>query len=206
MKAKQLNWLFGAAVLTLTVIMIIGKTPIENKHLSNPVLDNIFARTSVREYTHEKVSHELLNTIVRAGMAAPTAMGREPWAFVVVDDRSMLDSLAGALPYAKMLNQATAAIVVCGDADKAAMDVDEMYWIQDCSAASENILLAATSLGLGTVWTGVAPRKDRMETVAKILNLPSHLLPLNVIAVGYATKTPTPKNKYKPENIHWNGF
>lgn len=177
------------------------------RHSTSPqdaVLENIFARRSVRSYTEQPVSRQILDTLARAGMAAPTGMAREPWAFVLIDQRSVLDSLAAGLPSAQMLKGAQAAIVVCGNTDKAPMEVDANYWVQDCSAATENILLAAQAVGLGAVWTGAWPRADRMAHVIKTLNLPSNLIPLNVIAIGYPKGDEQAKDKFKSENIFWN--
>lgn len=173
---------------------------------SNAVLENIFARKSVRAYTEQAVNREQLDTLARTAMAAPTGMGKEPWLIVLIDERAILDSLSAALPNASMLANAGAALVVCGDTLKAPMDVHPYYWVQDCSAASENVLLAAESMGLGAVWTGVWPRPARLETVIRILDLPAHIIPLNIIAIGYPLGEETAKDKYKPENIRWNKF
>lgn len=170
---------------------------------SNPTLATIHNRKSVRHYTSEKVTEAQLTEILKAGMAAPTAVNKQPWAFVSITDREMLDKLS-VLEYAGMLKQATSAIVVCGDLDKALKGVPQEYWIQDCSAATQNILLAVESMGLGAVWTGVYPKKEREEIVRELLQLPSNIIPLNVIAIGYPTGEDTPKDKWKESNVHWN--
>lgn len=169
----------------------------------NPTLATIYNRKSVRHYTNRLVSRDQVTELVKAGMAAPTAVDKRPWAFVAITDRNMIDQLADALPHAKMLKQATAAIAVCGDMDKALTGDAQAYWVQDCSAATQNILLAAESMGLGAVWTGVHPIKDREKTVAKILGAPSSIIPLNVIAIGYPTGEDQPKDKYDAANVHW---
>lgn len=171
---------------------------------TNETLATIYNRKSVRHYTTQKVNEAQLTELVKAGMAAPTAVNKQPWAFVAINDRAVLDSLAAILPYAQMLKQATAAIVVCGDMHKALDGIAQAYWVQDCSAATQNILLAAESMGLGAVWTGVHPISDREELVRQKINAPSHIVPLNVIAVGYPTGEDVPKNKWKEENMHWN--
>jgi len=169
------------------------------------VIQNIMMRKSVRNYTAEPIAKDALERLVRAGMAAPTAGNKQPWKFVVIDQRALLDALAGKLPYAKMLARAPAAIAVCGDMTKTFPDKpDDEYWIQDCSAASENILLAAEALGLGAVWTGVYPVSDRVAAVQEILHLDKKLVPLNVIAVGHPAGGEPPKDKWKPENLLWN--
>jgi len=165
-------------------------------------LKTIYSRKSVRSFTSQEVSIELLEELARAGMAAPSARNLQPWAFVIVTDRSTLDTLAERLPYAKMLYEAPAAIAVCGDLSKAG-DSPEGYWVQDCSAATQNILLAAESMGLGAVWTGVYPRADRVFTVKQVLKLPDNVIPLNVIPIGYPKGEHLPKDKFKAENIHW---
>lgn len=169
----------------------------------NHTLKIILQRKSVRNFTNEKVSKEQLKILVKAGMAAPTAVNKQPWAFIAIDDKEILNQLGDALPYAKMTKKASAAIIVCGDMQKALADWEQEFWIQDCSAASQNILLAAESMGLGAVWTAAYPAKDRMALVVEILNLPEHIIPLNVIPIGYSSGIENPKDKWKPENLHW---
>lgn len=171
------------------------------------VLENIFARKSVRSYTDQPVSREQLDTLVRAAMAAPSGRDMRPWKFVVVDDAAVMDSLSRQLPYAKMLQEAAAAIVVCGDmsiVDKSGNP--SVNWQFDCSAATQNLLLAAEAMGLGAVWTGVHPYEDRLAAVKRALLLPEHIIPLNVIPIGYPKGEALPKDKYAAENIHYNGW
>jgi nitroreductase len=167
-------------------------------------LEILHERKSVRQYTDQKVTEEQLETLVRAGMAAPSAVNRQPWLFLAINDRVLLDELGNRLPYAKMLLQAPAAIVVCGNMEKALDAWQQEFWIQDCSAATQNILLAAGSMGLGSVWTAVYPAIDRIEIVREVLNLPSHLIPLNVLPIGYPDGPQRAKDKWKPENMWWN--
>ncbi|MDO8897351.1 MAG: nitroreductase family protein, partial [Bacteroidales bacterium] len=169
----------------------------------NETLKVIHNRKSVRSFTDQAVSKEQIELLLQAGMAAPTAVNRQPWAFYVVTARETLDSLSERLPYAKMLSQAQAAIVVCGDMDKAGNLKDKAYWVQDCSAATQNILLAAESIGLGAVWTAVFPYDDRSKVVIETLKLPANHIPLNVIPIGYPTGEDKPKDKWKPENVFW---
>lgn len=167
-------------------------------------LSVIHARKSVRNYADKPVSQDLLITLVKAGMAAPTAADKRPWAFVAVTDRAQRLALAEALPYGKMLTQAGGAIVVCGIPSRSMPGKESEYWIQDCSAASENILLAAEALGLGGVWVGVHPVAGRVAAVRKVLSLPMSVVPLNVLSLGYPTGMEKPKDKYDPSAIHWN--
>lgn len=166
------------------------------------VLDNIMTRTSIRQFTTQPIAKDTLDMIVKAGMAAPTAMNKQPWAFVVVTEKEMLDSLMAVHPYSN-LKTATAAIVVCGDLEKTNDGFSREYWIQDCSAATENILLAAHAFGLGAVWCGVYPNPDIMPGVKRVLNLPTWITPLNIITMGYPEGTVQPKDKWNPENVHY---
>ncbi|MGM0551921.1 MAG: flavin reductase [Bacteroidota bacterium] len=184
---------------------IDGKPFVPNydKRYQNATLEVIHNRKSVRHFTNQAVSEDQIETLLKAGMAAPTAANRQPWAFHVVTQRETLDLLAEKLPYAKMLSQVETAIVVCGDMEKAGNLKEEGYWSQDCSAASENILLAAESMGLGAVWTAAYPYADRINVVKTALKLPENHVPLNVIPIGYPTGKDKPKDKWKPENVFW---
>jgi len=173
----------------------------EKEGKMSDALSVIHSRKSVRSFTGQSVSKDALDKIIRAGMAAPTAVNMQPLAFVVVTDRKTLDIRAAGMPYAKMLDKAGAAIIVCAIPEKAYERNLELAVI-DSTCASENILLAAEALGLGAVWTAAYPYKDRMEIVRKALNIPQDIIPLNVIPVGHPTGTDKPKNKYKPANIH----
>jgi nitroreductase len=144
-----------------------------------------------------------LDTLAKAGMAAPSAMNKQPWVFILINDRKTLNLMADSLPSAKMLYKAGGAIVVCGD-QKKCIAGNELFWVEDCAAASQNILIAVESLEMGAVWTGVFPDNKKMATVRTILEIPSDVIPLNVIAIGYPFGKDVPKNKYKKENIHWN--
>jgi flavin reductase (DIM6/NTAB) family NADH-FMN oxidoreductase RutF/nitroreductase len=169
----------------------------------NEALEVIHSRKSVRHFTEQPVSKEQIELLLKAGMAAPTAANRQPWVFYVVSKRETLDALGEQLPYAKMLSQVQTAIVVCGDMNKAGNLIDKGYWVQDCSAATQNILIAAESIGLGAVWTASYPYDERTKVVAKELNLPEEHIPLNVIPIGYPTGEDIPKNKWKEENVIW---
>ena len=169
----------------------------------NEVINNIMTRTSIRQYTNEPVSKADIETMLRAGMAAPTAVNKQPWHFVAVTNKEKLAELAGRRG---MIKQAGVAIVVCGNLDKAMQGKAQEYWIQDCSAATENILLAAKALGLGAVWTGCYPMDDRVAEVSKALKLPETIVPLCVIAIGHPADQPMPKDKWKPENVSYNEF
>ncbi len=202
-------------VVLIVVLLIIGITMFtknDNAGQSGAAvgrqstLEVIHRRSSIRDYTSQKVSKETLETLVRAGMAAPSAMNKQPWQFIIVDDREILDAFGDAIRTSSMAKKAPAAILVCGDMEKAGEGWLQQYWIQDCSAVSQNILLAITELGLGGVWTSVYPAEDRMEKIARILNLPEHIIPLNIIPLGYPAQPDSPKDKWNPELIRWNGW
>lgn len=162
-------------------------------------LQTIAQRTSVRQYVKGKqVEQEKVDKLLRAAMAAPSGMDRRPWEFVVVNERAALDSLAAALPYAKMLSHAPMAVIVAGDTTKSE------YWYLDCSAAAQNLLLAAKALDLGAVWTAAYPYEDRMESVRSCLQLPPQVKPLCVIPVGYPDGAFQPKDKWDETRVHYN--
>lgn len=166
------------------------------------VITNIMTRTSVRRFTPRPISADTLETIVKAGMAAPTAVNKQPWEFVVVTERAVLDSIMAVHPYSN-LQTATAAIIVCGNMEKTLDGEGRQYWVQDCSAASENILLAAHAFGLGAVWCGVYPMADRIGPLRSVLSLPDYITPLNVIAMGHCEGEHTPKDKWNPDAVHY---
>lgn len=189
------------ASVCLAVVVACTSAPQGGKTISpNAALDNIFARKSVREYLDRGVEKDKIDWMLRAGMAAPSARDLRPWEFVVVDERAKLDSMAAELPYAKMLTQVRYAIVVCGDSARSSL------WYLDCSAATQNILLAAESLGLGAVWTAAYPYNDRMQTVRKYTVLPDSIVPLCVIPFGYPATSQQPKQKYDEKKIHYNKY
>jgi len=173
----------------------------------NSDIEKILQRRSVRSFTDQKILDDEMNQILRAGMAAPTAVNSQPWEFIVVTEQSLLDRLAEDLPYAKMSKNAAAVIVVCGNIEKSlTKQNNDPYWSLDCSAATENILLASQALGLGGVWTAVYPDEGRMKSVSKILNLPEHIKPFNVIPLGHPAKDGKTIDKYKEERIHFNAW
>ena len=160
------------------------------------------SRTSVRQWQDKPVAQADIEDILRAGMSAPTAMNKQPWRFLVITDAKERNALADKVGRGDMIRRAPAVIVVCGDLSDAFPGDAREYWVQDCSAASENILLAITAKGMGGVWTGAYPTK-RSQEVHDALALPDNIIPLNIILFGYPKDTPTPKDKWKPDNIHW---
>ena len=178
----------------------------ENLAVDNAAYQNILTRTSVRNFKDQAVSDDLKSALLHAGMAAPSGVNKQPWEFILIDDDKILKKLSESLPYAKMAAQAPMAILVCGNRERFLDGDDSTLWVQDLSAASENILLAAHALGLGAVWTCLYPHKDRMESVRDILNLPDNIIPFNLIPVGYPSKVHKPIDKWHPDRIHHNHF
>lgn len=172
--------------------------------MDNETTKTIFSRKSVRNYVETTISPETLEFLVKAGMAAPSAIDRRPWEFIIINDKAVVKKLNDALPSAKMAEKAGHAIVVAGNIEKQAGGKDSTFWIMDCSAAVENILLAAESLGLGAVWTAVYPNADRLKPVIETLGLPSNIVPLAFIPVGKPDGSDKPKEKFDKEKIHWN--
>ncbi len=177
---------------------------LEPQNVEELILNNIMTRNSVRKYIGKPIEEEKIEKVLRAGMAAPSAGNKQPWSIIVVNDKAALARLGEALPYAKMTSGADIALVVCGDLSKGFGGKESEYWIQDCSAMTENILLAAHALGLGAVWTGVYPMQERMDIVSKELGLPENVIPLNVIPMGYPDGEIPVKDKWIPSNVRYN--
>lgn len=170
------------------------------------IIDNIMTRTSIRKFKQQPVEDAKIETMLRAAMAAPTAMNKQPWHFVVVNDKEALNKLAGEGRRGDMLRNAPLAIVICGNMEKTISGDASDFWIQDVSAATENLLLAAHAIGLGAVWTGLYPIVSRAGQVAQILGMPETMIPLCTVVIGYPDEQPTPKDKWKPENVSYNVY
>jgi nitroreductase len=162
-------------------------------------IEVLMTRRSVRAYTDEPVSDDQLRKILAAGMQAPSAGNQQPWHFVVLRRREHLDGLAGVLEIGKMLGQAPLGIVVCADVGR---EQHKGYWVQDCAAATQNILLACHALGLGAVWIGVYPRDERVAALRALLGLPATVTPLCAIAIGRPAEHPAPVERFRPDRIH----
>ena len=195
---KVLTWALAAIVLAGC-----AKQP---KVMENEAINNIMTRVSVREFTGEKISEAQLDTLLRVAMAAPSAINKQPWAFIVVTDEAKIAALGEALPYSRCSNHPAVAIIPCGDLSKAIEGEMGAFWINDVSAATENLLLAAHAMGLGAVWTGLHPDMNRAKMVQDMLGLPEHIIPLCVVPVGIPAEQPAVKDKYKQENIHYNAW
>ena len=162
-------------------------------------IDAIFSRRSIRKYSAETVPEELVTDLLRAAMAAPSAGNEQAWQFVVIRDRALLDAIPKFHPYAAMLKYASVAILVCGDLSR---EKFRGFWVQDCSAATQNILLAATARGLGAVWTALHPMADREDGMRMLLGLPEHIVPLALVPVGYPGEHPGRADRFDQSRIH----
>jgi nitroreductase len=162
-------------------------------------MDAILTRRSIRTYTDQAVSDESITELLRAAMAAPSAGNQQPWQFVVIRERRTLDRLALVHPYAAMAPKAQLAIAVCGDVR---LEKHKGYWVQDCAAATENLLIAAHAAGLGAVWLGVYPLEERVSSIQALLGLPDEIIPLAVVPVGYPAEHPSPADRFDPSRIH----
>lgn len=163
--------------------------------------DILLKRRSVRKFTDQKVSDELIDELLHSAMSGPSACNRCPWEFFVITKEDILSELKEASRFTKI--DAPLAIVVCGNLDNALPKTMSEYWIQDCSAATENILLSATSLGLGSLWCGIYPQHKAITCVKKTLNLSDNLIPLNIIYIGYPALELEPRDQYDSEKVHF---
>ena len=165
-------------------------------------MEALFSRRSIRKYTAEPVTEEVLREILEAAMSAPSAGNQQPWHFVIINDRKILDYIPSFHPHSQMLKEAPVAILVCGDLT---LEKHIGYWVQDCSAATENLLLAIHAKGLGAVWLGIFPREERVEGLRKLLDIPDHVIPLSLIPVGYPAESKPPRpDRYNANKIHHN--
>ena len=171
----------------------------------NAKLKWLFARRSVRQYKPGEVPDSAVTDILEAAMAAPSAGGKDPWHFVVFRDRARLSRVAEGLPNGRMLESAAVGIAVCGELQRT-HDRQESFLIQDCSAAVENILLAATALGLGGCWLGVHPRTDRSAHIRKVLSIPEDVIPIAVVSIGWPSEPPQPRTRFNPSAVHYEAW
>ena len=206
-KYKIVSLVLLVALLAVSARMALMLSNGGNEDRATAVKANILSRKSVRSFTEQPVDRADLDTLVKLAMAAPTGKDMRPWQFIIIDDAAVLKKLCDALPKMDPLKQAKAAIVVCGDStvtDKEGRPSNA--WMLDCSAATENALLAAESMGLGAVWLGVYPYGDRVPTVQRTLELPEKIIPLNIIAVGHPNGESRPKDKYDAAKVHYNSW
>ena len=159
----------------------------------------ILTRRSIRSFRDEPVSDEIIETLLRAAMAAPSAGNQQPWQFIVIQDRDTLDAIPTVHPHAKMVLEAPLAIVVCGDTTLAK---HKGFWVQDCAAAVQNVLLASHASGLGAVWCGVHPNAEREDGLCEFLSLPEQIIPLALLVIGHPNEEKPPSERYDAARVH----
>lgn len=164
-------------------------------------LEALNTRRSIRAFTPRPVSLDLVRELIRAAMHAPSAGNEQPWHFLIITERDLLERIPDFHPYAGMLSEAPVAVLVCGDTRQ---EKHPGMWVQDCAAATQNLLLAAHAKGLGAVWVGIHPREDRIEPVRRLIDLPEAIVPFALIPVGHPAETPEQEDRYRPELIHLN--
>ena len=171
------------------------------KESVNPVIDAILNRRSIRRYSGKPVDKSTIKELLIAGMYAPSARNQQPWQFIIIDESQLLRRIMDVHPYASMLSGAELAILVCGDEN---LELSKGYWSVDCAASTQNILLAAHSLGLGAVWLGVYPREERQKGIREIFDLPPHIHPFSLISVGYPAEDKPVPDRFIEDRIRWN--
>jgi nitroreductase len=164
-------------------------------------MESILSRRSIRKYTVETISEDSVTELLKAAMSAPSAHNGQPWSFVVITERKILDAVPGFHPYAAMLKSAPLAVAVCGDSK-----MDPLFWEQDCSAATENMLLAAHALGLGAVWLAIHPYKERTQPIRQMLSLPENIVPLCLVSIGHPDEQKPPAQRYDTARVHHNSW
>lgn len=166
-------------------------------------MEAIITRRSIRKYEKKAIEKEKVEQLLKAAMYAPSARNYQPWHYIVIDNREMLDKLAEVHPYGEMLKEAPLGILICGDIN---LEPTKEYIAVDCSAATQNLLLAAHDLDLGAVWLGVYPREERSKAISELLNLPENIIPVSLISVGYPAEKKAVPKRFRIERIHYNGW
>ena len=170
--------------------------------LDNAAIKNILTRRSIRKYTRRLVEKEKIEILLKAAMSAPSAANEQPWDFIVVTDKKTISKVCQASPYTTPLKRARLCIIVCGNLQKE-REKFRGHWVLGCSAATENILLAANAIGLGAVWIGLYPVQDKMESISTTFSLPEHIKPMAVISIGYPAEKKDPADRFIDTNVHW---
>jgi nitroreductase len=165
-------------------------------------LKEIFERRSIRKYSELAIPDDYIDKLFRAAMAAPSAGNQQPWEFILIRDKKIMADITKFHPYSQMLIEAQLAIVVCADLDREKKHYG--YWVQDCAAATENILIEAQHLGLGSVWLGVYPDEGRIKGLKELLSIPKKVTPLSIVSLGYPAEKKEPSDRYDKLRIHIN--
>lgn len=168
------------------------------------IIDVILRRRSIRQFTSEGICEETLTLLLKAAMSAPTACNSQPWEFIVVTETAILDEIRNKLLFARY--NAPAAIVVCGNVNIANNSAAREHWVQDCSAATENILIAAVGLGLGAVWIGVYPYPSKIKPLTEVLGIPEKAIPLSMVYIGHPAETKQARTQYDPHKVYWQHY
>jgi len=166
-------------------------------------IDYILDRRSIRRFTAQKIEAGVIRSILTAAMYAPSAVNMQPWHFVVLDDPSILERIMQIHPHARMMQTASHAILVCGDEK---LQHADGYWVVDCGAATQNLLLAAQTLGVGSCWVGLHPREERKTSVSLLLNLPAHIKPFALVALGYPDEHKPRPERFHPDKVRHNSW
>jgi len=166
-------------------------------------MEAILSRRSIRKYTADPIPEELINDLLKAAMSAPSASNERLWHFIVIDDHGILDKIPEFHPHSSMLKYAPLAIAVCADLE---LEINRGCWALDCSAATQNILIAAQAKGLGAVWLGIYPSEERITGMRKLLGLPQQVIPLSVVSIGYPAEEKSPKDRYDASRVHHNSW
>jgi nitroreductase len=161
----------------------------------------LLTRRSVRKYTHQSINHSLIEEIMQSAMQAPSAHNRQPWEFIIIDDKNLLDKISTLHPYAQMAKEAPLAILVCGNTQ---IEQNHSFIAQTCAAAMQNILLALHAKGLGGVWCGIYDNPERMQVFSKLLQIPSYILPIGLVVCGYPNEKKEIESRYTTKKIHQN--
>ncbi len=165
------------------------------------IIEKILSRKSIRQYTAKPVPREVIDEVLHAAMSAPSAGNERPWHFLILTERALLDAIPKFHPYSAMLKQAGVAILVCGDST---LEKHKGYWVLDCAAATENMLLAIHAKGLGAVWCGVYPTEDRVLNLRKLLDLPGHIVPFSLIPIGFPAEEKMAGDRFDSSRVHEN--
>lgn len=163
--------------------------------------ETILTRRSIRKYTDEEISENIIKELIEAGVSAPSAGNQQPWQFVILDDQKIFDEIIEIHPNSKMLKNAKKAILVCGDLN---LEKYKGYWVLDCAAATQNILLAAHSKKIGSCWIGIYPREERIKKLQKLLKTPDNIIPFSLISLGYPAEEKHMVERYDESRVHYN--
>ena len=166
-------------------------------------LKAIHTRRSIRKFQDKSIPEELITNLLAASMAAPSAHNQQPWEYIVITEKSLLQKIKDVNPNAQMAAEAPLAILICGNLN---IETSPGYWVIDCAAATQNLLLSAHAMGLGAVWTGTYPNEDRMDGYTELFSLPEHILPHSLVVLGYPLEQPPDQDRFKRERIHYNGW